>query len=225
MSGATHEMSVQDSFRLRLRRRPPLLYAIVDQTAEDDPAALALARELLRGGADCLQIRAKKISPRGMEAFVRELLPDAHAAAVPLLVNDRVDVALSAGAHGAHLGQDDMPAREARRLLGDVAILGFSTHSLEELQAAQNQPVDYLGFGAVFPTNSREDSHVAGPQALTPAGAATTLPLIAIGGITPERLAQLPLDSVSGVAAISAFLPAERTTDVLRRFRDSLRGT
>jgi thiamine-phosphate pyrophosphorylase len=139
-------------------------------------------------------------------------------------VNDRVDIALSSGAHGVHVGQDDMPPRQARALLGERAIVGYSTHSLEELEAAQALPVDYLGFGAIFPTRTREGSKVAGPQALTLAGASPTLPLIAIGGIEPSLLVELPLDSVSGVAAVSAFAPADRTAEVLRRFRDTLRG-
>jgi len=224
MSGDTRELSIQDAFRARLQTRPALVYGIVDLSIGRETDAATVASLLLANGIDCLQIRGKKIPPRDLERFVVELLPSAHAAGVPLLVNDRVDVALSSRAHGAHVGQDDMPPQEARALLGEKAILGYSTHSLEEVRAAQTLPVDYLGFGAVFPTTTREGSKVAGPQALTLAGASPTLPLIAIGGIVPECLAELPLRTIAGVAAVSAFTPAERTVQALRRFRDTLRG-
>jgi thiamine-phosphate pyrophosphorylase len=223
-TGASRNLGIEAAFRTRLGRRPPIVYAIVDVRQDDLAQAEALAVLLFSFGADCVQLRAKELAPRRFEALVRALHPRAEAAGVPLIVNDRVDVALAAGARGVHLGQDDMPPAEARALLGSEAILGYSTHSLDEIRAAQGLPVDYLGFGAMFSTKTRLASRVTGPQALTLAGASSTLPLIAIGGIVPERLRDLPLASVAGVAAAAAFTPLEHTVDVLQRFRDTLRG-
>jgi len=216
-------MQLINEFRSRLRKSPPLLYAIVN-SGPAVAGAEELALELLEEGVDALQLRAKDAAADELADLATSLLPAAIASATPLILNDRVDVAISVGAHGVHVGQADLPPDEARALLGPDAILGLSTHSLEELNAAQYAPVDYLGFGAIFETATREASIVVGLETLTAAAAASTLPLVAIGGFTPERAGPCAASGCAGVAVASALAPATRCRQAVREFRESLRG-
>jgi thiamine-phosphate pyrophosphorylase len=190
-------------FAARLRRRPPVLYAILDAGLVGDADLVAEGCRLIEAGVDALQVRAKNWPAGRLLQAVESLAPRARAASIPLVVNDRVDVAKLAAADGAHVGPTDLPPEEARALLGPFALLGFSTHSLAEVLAAPSV-VDYLGFGAIFATRTRENSSVAGVAALTQAVAESTLPLLAIGGLHPDNLRRLRGSGVAGVAVASA---------------------
>ncbi len=162
---------------------------------------VAIAREALSGGADMVQLRDKS-------GNLRELLPQARAIqtlcrsrGAVFIVNDRLDLALAAGADGAHVGQEDLPAEAARQLLGPGRILGVSTHSLEQAEAARLAGADYIGFGPMFPTGSKDTGYTPrGLEALREVRAVVDLPILAIGGIT--------LDIVSDVIAAGATAPA-----------------
>lgn len=214
---------IVESFRERLGRPPALLYAIVDIEA-DVARAQALALALLDAGVDALQLRAKSLAADSLAELAEKILPAAVEARTPFLLNDRIDVAVSVRAHGAHVGQEDLPPSEARALLGSDRILGLSTHSLDELREAQGSPVDYLGFGSIFETGTREGSRVVGVESLTAAAAASTLPLVAIGGLTVDRAAACAASGCAGVAAVSALAPASRCRAAVQAFRESLRG-
>src|SRR5213594_4658727 len=136
--------------------RLPPLYAIVDPLDTGrDPAALAAA--LLRGGARLVQLRWPGASAREFLAAARAVRPLARAAGALFLVNDRPDVARAAAADGVHLGQDDLPLAAARRILGPGAVIGLSTHSLEEARAGAAGGADYIGVGPVYATTSKTD--------------------------------------------------------------------
>src|SRR3989441_7841368 len=114
-------------------------------------------KQLIEGGATLIQLREKRTSPREFFQDAREALSIARSAAVKLIINDRVDITMAIGADGVHLGQTDMPVEAARRLLGDHAIIGFSTHNLNQAEEAARLPIDYLAFGPIFPTASKEN--------------------------------------------------------------------
>lgn len=176
-----------------------------------DTVALAVA-----GGVTCVQLRAKDADAR---AFLAEVLDVAHAVGhrVPVIVNDRVDVFLAARAMGApvagvHVGQSDLPADLVRRLIGPDATLGLSAASPEEIAAAAADPaaIDYIGIGAVHATATKPDA----PPALGVAGTAalartTTLPAVAIGGITASDLPELAAGGLAGAAVVSAICCAD----------------
>jgi len=187
---------------------PPGLYGMAD-AAFGDPLVLALA--LAEGGCRVVQLRAKAWSSpqraRAATALVLALRPRG----VRLLVNDDVDAAALAGADGVHLGQDDGDIATARARLGPGALIGRSTHSLAQVARAAAEGADYLGFGPVFPTRTKADAdRVVGLDGLRAAVAATSLPVVAIGGIDRDRLPELRRTGVHGWAVVSALLEAAR---------------
>src|SRR6185295_2454363 len=143
-------------------------------------------RRLLAGGATLIQLREKLAPARTFLDEAIEATRLAHAHGAKLIINDRVDIARAVHADGVHLGQDDMPVEAARRLLGEHAIIGFSTHNLEQVKAALDLPIDYLAFGPVFSTTSKDrPDPVVGLEGVRDARRlAGILPLVAIGGIT-----------------------------------------
>ncbi len=190
-------------------------YAVLDRDDE------SLARTLLASGARVLQLRIKRDVPLGAGALVRiahvaRRLCDEVGAA--LIVNDRIDVALAARADGVHLGQTDLPLREARRVVGTRLWIGVSTHNLAQVTLARAGGADYLGFGPVFVTRTkRNPDPVQGLTGLRAAVAvAEGLPVVAIGGITPD---QAPGIYATGAAAICAIGAVNDASDILGNAR------
>lgn len=186
-------------------------YAVLDR---DD---LSLARSLLAAGPCALQLRLKGAPSRELVEVARKLRPLAAEAGVPFVVNDRLDVALAAGADALHLGQDDLPlsaAQEALRRAGSARPLriGISTHNLAQVEEAVRAGADYLGFGPVFATTTKENPDpVQGIEGLRQAvRAAGEVPVVAIGGITPERA---PALAAAGAAAACVIGAVNRAPD------------
>jgi thiamine-phosphate pyrophosphorylase len=197
----------------------PFLYPILDaELLAGRPCGAAVA-QLARGGARIVQLRAKGVSDRVLFALAQEALGAARESSILFVVNDRPDVALMLGADGVHLGQDDLPPAEARRLLGADAIVGWSTHSLEQLDHAADEPVDYVAFGPVFPTATKRDADpVVGLAALRAARARTVRPLVAIGGITADNARETAAAGADGLAVISGLLAAPDLAAATRAF-------
>ncbi len=199
----------------------PCLYVILDAGLVGPQAMPREGRALLDAGIDALQIRAKRIRAGEMLAIVEDLLPACRRAGVPLIVNDRVDVAWMAQADGVHLGANDLRPSDARSLLGEHAIIGCTAHTAQELASIGDQ-ADYVGYGAVFPTSTRAGSEVCGLSALTRAAAATTLPLIAIGGLNSTNVPQLRGSGVAGIAVASAVTPVHQHPDSIVGLRAAM---
>jgi thiamine-phosphate pyrophosphorylase len=185
------------------------LMVITDRTLLRGRDPVAVCRAAVRGGATMIQVRDKEAPPRDLLALVRSLV---GALPVPVLVNDRVDVALAAGAAGAHLGQDDVPVGAVRPHVPPGFILGTSVGSAAEADRARAEPADYWSIGPCFATATKSD---AGP-ALGPAGFAAlarlappALPLIGIGGIGAGNASLILRAGAAGVAVIAAVLGAE----------------
>ena len=203
----------------------PFLYPIVDVDALAGRSPGAAVTALARGGARLLQLRAKGVADRRLLDLAREAVRAARAAGVALLLNDRPDVARLVGAHGVHVGQDDLPPRACRALLGSDAIVGLSTHTLEQLAAAAGEPVDYLAVGPVFPTGSKAaPDPVVGLDLVRRARALTARSLVAIGGITPTNAREVVAAGADGLAVISGVLSASDLTAAARRFGAVLEG-
>jgi thiamine-phosphate pyrophosphorylase len=191
-------MSVRD----RLRG----FYAVLDR---DDPA---LARMLVApegAGATVLQVRIKPDHPVAtgeVVAAAREARRITREYGALLIVNDRVDIALAVEADGVHLGQDDLPLSDARRLAGDRLLFGISTHDLAQVRAAVAAGADYLGYGPVFSTGTkRNPDPVRGLESLAAAvAAAGRVPVVAIGGITPEAAGRVAATGAAAACAIAA---------------------
>ena len=179
--------------------------------------------QLIEGGATLIQLREKRASPREFFQDAREALSIAHAARVKLIINDRVDIALAIGADGVHLGQTDMPVEAARLLLGEHAIIGFSTHNLNQVEEAVRLPIDYLAFGPIFPTATKEnpDPIVGLTELARIKTLVGSLPLVAIGGIGAGAVGEVLISGADSVAIISAALnPANPIAENLRNLRN-----
>src|SRR5271165_542540 len=169
--------------------RLPKLYAILDVACFAPPlrttaAIVDYARDLAAGGVTLLQYRNKVGTTREMLCHAREIR-SALGDLVTLIMNDRADICLAADFDGVHLGQDDLSPQGARTVIGDRSILGVSTHNLEQLSEADAGPADYIAYGPIFKTSSKQNpDHVVSLEGIRAARAATKKPLVAIGGIT-----------------------------------------
>jgi thiamine-phosphate pyrophosphorylase len=162
-----------------------------------------------RAGVDLIQIRERDLSAAGLTALVQRCVAAVDGTSSKVLVNDRADVALAAGAHGVHLRADSMPASAVRRLLASEALVGRSVHSLEEAAASRCEGrVDYLVFGTMFQTSSKEASQrLATIEEL--AHLKIGIPVLAIGGMTVERAAVVSRAGAAGIAGIGLFIPPD----------------
>jgi thiamine-phosphate pyrophosphorylase len=164
------------------------LYAIVDAGLSGAAALPRLVAALGRAGVRAFQLRAKELPPRELLPLARELRSITRALEALLIVNDRADIALAADADGVHLGQEDLPLAAARRLMGRK-LVGLSTHDLAQAVAAEREGADYIGFGPVFATKTKETGYgERGLEMLGRVRAAVSLPIVAIGGITEENV-------------------------------------
>ncbi len=179
--------------------------------------------EALLGGATLIQIREKEISSRAYLELARKIKAVTDRYGVPLIVNDRIDIALAVDAGGVHVGPDDLPVSVARRLLGPDKIVGASASSLEEALAFQAQGADYLGVGAVFPTATKQVTEKVDLETLARIKAAVRIPVAAIGGIDAGNAPEVMKTGVDGVAVVSAILNRpdirEATRDLLSKLK------
>ena len=194
--------------RRRMKLDLPRLYPITDRQLSGLSHAEQVAR-FAAGGATFIQLRDKHVSPREFYQEAEAALRVARGRSVRLIINDRADVALALGADGVHLGQDDLLPEAARRLLGDRAIIGYSTHNLAQAQEAALLPIDYLAIGPIYATATKANPDpVVGLDGLRRVREqlASRLPLVAIGGITMEN-AHVVIDAgADAVAVVGALL-------------------
>lgn len=185
----------------------PPLYPIIDSFLTPAADIEKTATDIMDGGAKILQLRAKKLSSKEFletARIIRKITKDRGAV---FIVNDRVDIALLTDADGVHLGQNDLPVREARRLLGNDKIIGYSTHNMREARVAKKLPVDYISFGPIFPTKTKEDAQTPkGIKGLSEVRKAVNIPIVAIGGITETNLIYVLKEGADSAAMISEIL-------------------
>jgi thiamine-phosphate pyrophosphorylase len=195
------------------------LYPITDVRISGLSHAEQVAR-FSAGGATLIQLREKYLSPREFYGEAEAALRVAHSRGARLIINDRVDIALALHADGVHLGRDDLSPSLARRLLGEGALIGFSTHNVEQAHAAADMPVDYIAIGPIFSTATKADPDpVVGLDGLRRVREVIGgIPLVAIGGITAQNAPKVISAGADAVAVISALLTdppwiQERTMD------------
>ncbi len=209
-----------------VRPFPPGLYAVVDDTVRIDLPLLEKGARLLEGRVPVIQLRLKRTPMREALEVARELARRCRAAGTVLVINDRVDLALLSGAHGVHLGDEDLPAQEARKVLGPEAIIGVTVRSLQGAQAAHAQGAAYAGIGPVFSTRTKVvHAPPLGLEALASIAAHSPLPLVAIAGITSDNIAEVAQTGVHAAAVVSELLLAEdiptRARELHQRFVDA----
>lgn len=198
------------------------LHIITDTSLQRRWSHLDLARMAVDGGAEAVQYRRKDGPTRLLLDEAIALAEACRRKGIPLIINDRADIAWAMGAAGVHLGDQDLPLSLARDLLGPRSILGGSADNAEEAVARAREGADYAGIGPIFPTSSKGDTGaVLGLDGLARAVRASEIPLIAIGGITPENLHEVLGTGVHGVAVLSAVCCAEDPAAAVARFREA----
>ena len=198
----------------------PRFYAILDAEQAGDRPLVVLCDLLLAAGVRLIQYRDKKASSRELFETSRQIAERVRSAGGIFIVNDRADVAQAAGADGVHVGQEDLPVELARRVLEPGKYVGYSTHHLEQVVAADWSSADYIAFGPIFPTESKtRPDPVVGLEGLREARRATRKPLVAIGGITLGNVRDVMDAGADSVAVIGDLL---RASDVGARAREFL---
>jgi thiamine-phosphate pyrophosphorylase len=205
------------------------LHVLTDGELQTRFTHVELARLAIAGGADTIQFRQKTGSTLELIRTAREMMSVCEEAGATLIVNDRIDVAIAAGAHGVHLGQGDFPIPLARELLGKDRIVGGSASTREEARKCLAEGADYIGFGPVYPTDSKADAApAAGIDLLLQVANVVGLPVIAIGGICAENLPDVFRAGAHGVAVISAVCcqtdPREASRSLRRAVERSVAG-
>jgi thiamine-phosphate pyrophosphorylase len=204
------------------------LYLITDdgylQGREDWLKAI---EDAIRGGVTVVQYRSKGNIKTTKEMYeellaLRELT---KKYGIPLIVNDRVDLALAVDADGVHIGQDDLPPAVVRKILGEDKIIGISTHSLEEVEKANDELVDYIAFGSIYRTPTKEKPIVVGVEQLKEAKKIAKKPLVAIGGIMPYNVDEVIKAGADGVAVISAILGFNNTFKAAESMKRAIERT
>jgi len=195
------------------------LYAIIDNSVRPDISNVEIARRVLFGGAKAIQLRGKGLSSKELLSQAREIRELSKKTGAMLIVNDRADIALLSDADGVHLGQDDLPIAEARKILGSGKLIGISTHNLEQAIKAGAAGADYIGFGPVFGTKTKADAEEAkGLEALREITNSVKIPVAAIGGITLENAKEVAKAGADAVAVISAIAKADDIKATTKRF-------
>lgn len=181
---------------------------------------LEIAKDVLEGGAKVIQLRDKNKTDREMFEIAKEMSKLCHAYGAYLIVDDRVDVALTSGADGVHLGPEDIPVFEVKKIAPESFIIGATAHSVEEALKAQEEGADYLGVGSIFPTTTkRREIVLIGVEGLKEIVASVTIPVVAIGGIKLEHVEEILKTGASGVAVCSYLLSQPNIVEATRRMR------
>lgn len=195
------------------------LYLVTDRELMSTETLEEAVEQAISGGCTLVQLREKNCSTRDFlkTAFKIKEICGKHN--VPLIINDRVDIALAVDCDGVHVGQNDMPARVARRLLGDDKIIGVSASNLEKAIEAQNDGADYIGVGALFSTSTKANTNPVTTSLLGEIKRSVEIPVVAIGGIKKENVTKLSGTGIDGVAVVSAIIAQpdiEKATEELK---------
>ncbi len=199
-------------------RLPSPLYAILDRSVARGRDLPALLDAVLAGGCRLVQLREKTMPLGDLLPLARSLARRCHEVGALLIVNDRADLALAAGADGLHVGQDDLPARQARGLLPPGMILGVSTHDPEQARRAVADGADYVAVGSIFPTTTKAGFQLVGPELIRRVRLEVPVPLVGIGGITAENAPAVLGAGADAVAVISALCAAPDPEAATRAF-------
>ena len=184
------------------------LYLVTDNS-ENEKKFLKTIEEAILGGVSVVQIREKTAETLEFYNLAIKVKKITTKYNVPLIINDRVDVALAIDADGVHVGQSDMPCDITRKLIGENKILGVSATTIEEAKKAENNGADYIGTGAIFPTTTKNDAPSVTKKDLSDIANSINIPVVAIGGITIENANELKNTGISGLSVVSAIMSAD----------------
>lgn len=197
------------------------LYLVTDRKLSRGRPTLEVVQAAVQGGVTCVQLREKSCSTREFIEEARAIKSFLSASSIPLIINDRIDVALAIGADGVHLGQTDMPLVIARSIVGEDMIIGISAECLQDAVEAEKMGADYLGVSPIYDTATKPDTAPSlGLEGLRRIRSAVKLPLVGIGGLNLTNAAEVVVNGAQGVAVVSAIVSAENCETAARQLRD-----
>ncbi|MGL4670166.1 MAG: thiamine phosphate synthase [Methanobacteriaceae archaeon] len=191
-----------------------------------------IVKEAIKGGVSLVQLREKNASTKEFYKIAKSLKDICEkesinrSNSIPLIINDRIDILLAINGAGLHIGQDDMPVKVARKLIGDNKLLGVSTSTVEEAQLAEENGADYIGVGAVFPTTTKDNAELISYKKLKEIVESVNIPVVAIGGINTLNIEKLEGTGINGVSIVSAIMnsekPQETSIELLKKVKKIL---
>lgn len=192
------------------------LYLVTDHSLMSTPTLDQTVEQAIDGGVTLVQLREKDASSLGFYHTALGLKRLADAKGIPLIINDRVDIALAVDAAGVHIGQEDLPARTVRAILGEDKLLGVSASTLKQAVQAERDGADYLGVGAMFATATKTDAQIVSMEELKKIRAAVSLPIVVIGGIHADTIPLFQGSGIDGFAVVSAIVAAKDISSAAR---------
>ncbi len=199
------------------------LYLVTDRGLSRWRTTLQIVAAAVAGGVTCVQLREKTCSTREFIEQARSVQSFLKSRGIPLIINDRIDVALAVKADGVHLGQNDMPIETARGILKDSMFIGISAETLENAVDAEKCGADYIGVGPIFPTNTKADAaEPLGPEGFLEIRKAVKIPLVAIGGLKKENAAAIVRNGAEGIAVVSAIVSADDPEKAARELKNMI---
>ena len=196
------------------------VYLVTDHRDKTDEEFLNIIEEAIKGGTSIVQLREKTASTKDFYKLALKVKEITSKYDVPLLINDRIDIALAIDSDGVHIGQDDMPADIAREIIGDDKILGVSASTVEEAKKAQMDGADYIGSGAVFPTSTKDDADSVSKPQLKEIVDSIDIRVVAIGGITLENANTLKDTGIAGFSVVSAIMSAKDPKEASQKLKE-----
>ncbi|QTA85278.1 thiamine phosphate synthase [Desulfonema magnum] len=201
------------------------LYLVTDRGLSRGRTTPEIVQAAVRGGVTCVQLREKNCSPREFieqAILIQKFLKEHH---IPLIINDRVDVAQAVKADGVHLGQSDMPLEMAKAILKDSMIIGISAQSVQHAVEAEKKGADYIGVGTIYPTLTKDDtSSPLGTEGLREIRKNVKIPIVAIGGLNKENSGDVIQNGADGIAVVSAIVSADDPEQTARELREIITG-
>jgi thiamine-phosphate pyrophosphorylase len=188
------------------------LYLVTDRDILKERDIVDSVEAAINGGVTVVQLREKDISTLNFYEIALKVKAVTFKHSIPLIINDRIDIALAIDAEGIHVGQEDMPCSIARKIIGEDKILGISVATVEEAKEAEKNGADYLGVGAMFPTDTKEDARSVSIDVLKEIKQSVSIPVVAIGGIHSNNVMLLKPANIDGIAVISDILSKEDIT-------------
>lgn len=195
------------------------LYLVTDRELMSSASVEESVRQAIAGGCTVVQLREKSLSSRDFYEAARSIREITSRSGIPFIVNDRLDIALAVDADGVHVGQEDLPCGEARRIMGNGKIVGVSVSSLREALAARDAGADYLGVGAMYVTGTKADADLTSMEELNAIRAAIDLPIVVIGGINAETIPNFRGTGIDGIAVVSAIVASADAAGAARKLR------
>lgn len=196
------------------------VYLVTDRRNKTDEEFLNIIEEAIKGGTTVVQLREKTASTKEFYDLALRVKEITSRYGVPLLINDRIDIALAVDSEGVHIGQDDMPADIAREIIGEDKILGVSASTVEEAKKAEKDSADYIGSGAVFPTATKDDADSVSKEELKEIVDSIDIPVVAIGGIVVENANTLKGSGIAGFSVVSAIMSAEDPKEASKKLKE-----